>query len=50
MPRQKVSERCSICAGRTLTNPLGVAAGYDKHAEAIDATFGFGAVCESLAQ
>ena len=27
---------------RQLSNPLGLAAGYDKHAEAMDALFGFG--------
>lgn len=28
--------------GKTFDNPIGIAAGYDKHAEAIDALFGFG--------
>nr|KAJ3420930.1 Dihydroorotate dehydrogenase (quinone), mitochondrial [Polyrhizophydium stewartii] len=28
--------------GKKITNPLGLAAGYDKHAEAVDALFGFG--------
>ncbi|KAH6575349.1 hypothetical protein BASA61_009469 [Batrachochytrium salamandrivorans] len=28
--------------GNKLTNPIGLAAGYDKHAEAVDALFGFG--------
>ncbi|KAI8925388.1 hypothetical protein BC831DRAFT_461367 [Entophlyctis helioformis] len=28
--------------GKTVTNPLGLAAGYDKHAEAVDSLFGFG--------
>ncbi len=28
--------------GQTLTNPLGLAAGFDKHGEAIDAMYGLG--------
>ncbi|KAJ1566138.1 Dihydroorotate dehydrogenase (quinone), mitochondrial [Cladochytrium tenue] len=28
--------------GKTFSNPIGLAAGYDKHAEAIEAMFGFG--------
>lgn len=33
----------TVVWGRSLSNPLGIAAGYDKHAEAPDATFDFGA-------
>jgi dihydroorotate dehydrogenase len=41
--RLKDDDRMKVTLwGKELSNPVGLAAGYDKNAEAVDALFGFG--------